>query len=154
MLPRSEWSTPMNDIIHGRDDCDAAGGRKVGRKLTSQLHHTVYLVAAALAIWLVLSVWLFASGSGVTDYLLFIVSGFILVVVSLIVILSRVGGKASKSESDEPPLREWTRSDFDLDQGHLSSKQAATQILLPIAAVAFGMTLFGVVLLVVERMTA
>lgn len=144
----------MNDIVHGRDDSAAAGDRKTGRKLTSHLHHTVYLVAAALAIWLVLSVWLFASNSGVTDYLLFIISGFILVVVSLVVILSRVGGKASKSQSAEPPLREWTDTDFDVGQGHLTSKQAATQILLPIAAVAFGMTLFGVVLLVVERVTA
>jgi hypothetical protein len=150
----------MNDIlIHGRDHVaeDAASGVHRRRPVTRNLHRGVYVTVISLAIWLILSVWLFA-GTGVTDYLLFVVSGFIAVVVSLVLILSRVGHKAATSQADLPPWREWTQWDFEIGQGgdrsQLSSKQAAMQILLPIAAVAFGMTLFGVVLLVVERLSS
>jgi hypothetical protein len=133
----------------------ASGGGQ--RPVTSTLHRRVYATVVGLAIWMVLSVWLFA-GAGVTDYLLFVVSGFIAVVVSLILILSRVGRTAATRQGDLPPLREWARWDFEIGQGRdrsrLSSVQAAMQILLPIAAVAFGMTIFGVVLLVVEHISA
>lgn len=142
----------MNDIAHTSDQATGrtrtTGAR---RPVTSYLHRDVYLVAAGLAIWMVLSVWLFAAG-GVTDYLLFIASGFILIVVSLVSILSRLGRRAVTAEADQPTLREWTHSDFEIGQGgdrsRLSSMQAATLILLPLAAVAFGMTLFGVVYLI------
>src|SRR5215469_4733427 len=79
----------MNDTAHSDDHAGKAAS--AGRPVTSRLHRDVYLTAAALAIWLLLSVWLFA-GAGVTNYLLLIISGFIFVVVALISILSRVGG--------------------------------------------------------------
>jgi hypothetical protein len=152
----------MNDIhaaehATGHVSTESARAGKQ-RPVTSTLHRQVYTTVAGLAIWMVLSVWLFAANAGVTNWLLFVVSGFIFVVVSLVSILSRVGGKAAKTRADLPPLREWARWDFEIGQGRdrsrLSSMQAATQILLPIAAVAFGMTLFGVVLLVVEHVSA
>jgi hypothetical protein len=39
----------------------------------------------------------------------------------------------------------WARSDFETGQGRLPAAEAAVQALLPIAAVAFGMTIFGIV---------
>ena len=148
----------MNDI-HAENSSIETGARDSGRRrpVTGNLHQGVYWTAAGLAIWMVLSVWLFA-GSGVTDYLLFIVSGFICIVVLLVFILSRVGHKAATSEAEMPPLREWTKSDFEIgqagDRSQLGSRQAATLILLPIAAVAFGMTLFGLIFLFVIRLSA
>jgi hypothetical protein len=127
------------------------------RPVTTTLDRRIYATVVGLAVWLILSVWLFA-GAGVMDYLLFVVSGFIAIVVSLILILSRVGRTAATRQGDLPSLREWARWDFEIGQGgdrsRLSSVQAATQILLPITAVAFGMTLFGVVMLVVEHVSA
>jgi hypothetical protein len=143
----------MNDIAHNNNHAtdDIAHGGDMRRPVTSILHRDVYLVVAGLAVWMVLSVWLFASSGGITDYLLFIVSGFILIVVALVWILSRLGRRAAKLQAEQPTLREWTHSDFEIGQGgdrsRLSSPQAATLILLPLAAVAFGMTLFGVVYL-------
>ncbi len=155
----SNGSEATNDIAHNdvaRNDNhvtrNVAHGGDPRRPVTSILHRDIYLVVAGLAVWMVLSVWLFASGSGVTDYLLFIVSGFILVVVALVSILSRIGRRAASAQAERPTLSEWTQSDFEIGQGgdrsRLSSPQAATLILLPLAAVAFGMTLFGVVYLI------
>jgi hypothetical protein len=134
------------------------------RPVVKGLHPRVYKLAIALAAWLVLSVWIFAAG-GVTDYLLTIVSGFIGIAVGLPLILSRVGhndgaadphskSAVEQSNSDiarQMSFRDWADSDFDTWQGRLSGRQAAVQILLPIAAVAFGMTAFGIALHVAEH---
>jgi hypothetical protein len=47
------------------------------------VHPRVYMALVGLALWFVLSVWGFA-GDGYADYLLAIVSGFILIVVALV----------------------------------------------------------------------
>lgn len=126
-------------------------GEDAKRPVTSRLHPRVYAAVVGLTAWLVLSVWFFA-GAGVTDYLLFIVSGFFFVAVALPIILSRVGRTDSAEGDDgQPPFRDWAKSSFDTCYGRLSGAQAATQILLPIAAAAFGMTAFGIALHIVEH---
>jgi hypothetical protein len=122
-----------------------------GHRVTRRLHPRVYTLMIGLALWLVLSVWLFA-GTGVADYLLVIVSGFIVVAVALPLILSRVTRIDDATDDDEPQsYHDWSVADFDTWQGRLSGAQAATQILLPIAAVAIGMTVFGIALHVAEH---
>jgi hypothetical protein len=126
-------------------------------RTTSWLHPRVYAAVIGLVAWFVLGVWSFA-GVGVTDYLLFIVSGFIFIAVSLPLILSRVGradnatnGDAANSDENPASFRDWARWDFDTWQGRLTGTQAATQILLPIAAAAFGMTALGIAFHIVEH---
>jgi hypothetical protein len=105
-----------------------------------------------LALWLVMSVWLFFAGAGTTDYLLFVVSGFIFMAVALPSILSLVERTDSgATEADQLSFREWAKSDFDTWQGRVSGAEAAVQVLLPICAVAFGMTAFGIALYIAER---
>jgi hypothetical protein len=120
-------------------------------RIARRLHPRVYALMIGLALWLVLSVWLFA-GSGIADYLLVIVSGFIVIAVALPLILSRVTRIDDAADDDEPQsFRDWSAADFDTWEGRLSGAQAATQILLPIAAVAIGMTVFGIALHVAEH---
>jgi hypothetical protein len=121
-------------------------------RATSRLHKRVYTLLMAFSAWFALAVWIFA-GRGVTDYLLFIVSGFIFVVVTLQLILSRVGRTAEggKDCDDWASFREWATSDFETWQDRLSGAQAAVHILLPIAVAAFGMTAFGIIFHITER---
>jgi hypothetical protein len=127
-------------------------GKVTTRPVTNRLHPRVYTLLIGLALWFILSVWSFA-GAGVTDYLLFIVSGFIFIAVALPVILSRVERLKNKASGEhaQPSLREWASWDFETSQGRLSGMQAALQILLPIAAAAFGMTAFSIALHIAER---
>ena len=136
----NDLNTPANQNDNGK------------HAVTSRLHPLVYALMIGLAFWFVLSVWGF-SGAGVTDYLLFIVSGFIFVAVALPVILSRVQrfNDAATTENAQPSLREWASWDFEIWQGRLSGMQAALQILLPIAAAAFGMSAFAIALHIAER---
>ena len=120
--------------------------------VTRRLHPRVYVLLVGLAAWPVMSVWLFA-GAGTTDYLLFVVSAFIFIAVALPSILSRVGPiePVETSETDRLSFREWAKSDFDTWQGRVSGAEAAVQVLLPICAVAFGMTAFGIALYIAEH---
>jgi hypothetical protein len=122
----------------------------VRRPVTSRLHPRVYAILVGLALWFVLSAWIFA-GSGVIDYLLFIISGFIMIAVALPGILSAVGrGERTTDNTYPPSFRRWARSGFETWQGRLTGVEAAVQILLPIAAVAFGMTAIGIALLIAK----
>lgn len=117
----------------------------------SSLHPRVYKLMIGLTAWFVVSVWLFA-GAGVTDYLLFVVSGFIFIAVALPLILAAVD-TTRKTPGDEAPkraspraqsFRDWMTGSFATWGGALDGKEALVQVLLPFAAVAFGMTIFGV----------
>jgi hypothetical protein len=128
------------------------------RPTSNRLHPAVYGILIALAAWFALAVWSFAGG-GVTDYLLFIVSGFIFVAVALPFILSRVGHdeaahEAEEQERDAPSLPDWAASNYETWTGPLSGAEAATQILLPIAAGAVGMTVIGIIFLIAEHSAA
>jgi hypothetical protein len=99
------------------------------------------------------TVWSF-FGPGVTDYLLFIVGGFIGVVIALQLILSGVRRptEIANSNTNQPPsFHDWVRGDFDTENGPLSSADAAIIILLPIVAAAIGMMTFGIEFLIVKH---
>lgn len=120
--------------------------------VTTWLHPVVYGLLIALTAWFALAVWSFA-GSGLVDYLLFIVCGFMFVAVALPLVLSRVGhaDPAAPRDPQHPhhdgqlPLRAWARWDYDTWTGRLKGSQAAVQILLPIASAAVGMTVIGII---------
>ena len=61
------------------DDNSRVDESTPGNQTTSRLHPRVYGLITGLVAWLVVSVWIFA-GTGPTDYLLAIVSGFIFII--------------------------------------------------------------------------
>jgi hypothetical protein len=118
----------------------------------SSLHPQIYVALVGFALWFALAVWGFA-GPGEVDYLLVIVSGFVCIVVALQLIMSRVpraDHAPAEDAADAQPLRRWLRATFATEQDQLTGTEAATLILLPIAAGAIGMTLFGIIFHVVE----
>jgi hypothetical protein len=65
-------------------------GNSASQTVTGSLHPRVYTILIGLALWMALWVWSFVGG-GETDYILFIVTGFIIVVVvALQLVLMRV----------------------------------------------------------------
>jgi hypothetical protein len=123
---------------------------RANRANRDDLHPLVYLAILGLALWFVLSAWGFFADTGYTDLLLAVVSGFILISVALPIIASRVwrnNQEPGAAPRDKRAFRDWACCDFAACDCRLSGASAAVQILLPIAAVAFGMTAFGIVLL-------
>ena len=125
------------------------------RPVSNGLHPYVYAGIAALAIWFVLAVWWSFASDGYTDFLLFVISGFILTFVSFALVLSRVsrGDDVDADGAPVPPrsFRGWASREFDTWQYRLKGGDAAAEVLLPIAAIAFGMTAIGIVAHVVSH---
>ncbi|HET9716347.1 MAG TPA: hypothetical protein VFP60_09210 [Pseudolabrys sp.] len=119
---------------------------------TDRLHPLVYGSIVVLAIWLVGSVWaLFSRGTyaGVT---VIVVTLFFLVAVGIPVLIWLTWRRNSEPDvqrADATPFREWAANSFETWTGAMKARDASIQILLPIAAVALGMTIFGVVFLLV-----
>jgi L-asparagine transporter-like permease len=107
------------------------------------MHPRVYTILIGLTAWFALAVWSFA-GVGLVNYLLFVVCGFLFVAVALMLILSSVGHTTAR-EDQKPSFRDWARRGYETWAGEVSGAEAATQILLPIAAAAVGMTAIGII---------
>ena len=111
-----------------------------------RLHPRVYTAIVALTVWLILSAWLFFATGTYTSLALTVVTGLLGVAIGLPLIMSRVGyGLEDAEHSHQRPrqYRDWAAGEFDAWQTHLGAREATLQVLLPIAAVAFGMTLIG-----------
>lgn len=120
------------------------------RPTYDELHPFVYRSMIGLTIWLVLSIWaLFDRGSYV-GLTLAMITVFFVIAVGIPVLLWRTWRRNAvpdeQNRTDEP-FDDWASHSFVTWTGSVSGREAATQILLPIAAVAFGMTIFGVAFL-------
>jgi hypothetical protein len=117
------------------------------------LHPTVYMVLIGLTAWLVVAIWGFGY-DGQTDYLLAIVTGFLVIAVGIPSILALMVHRQSNSDetksSTKTSLREWMAGDFDTWQDRVRGRNAAVEVLLPMAAIAIGMTAFAIVLHFIE----
>lgn len=127
------------------------------RRPSDRLHPRVYTAMAMLAGWIAAAVWAFGTDR-YADYLLAIVSGFLFIVVVLAYVLSRVGtrdpGARTANQTEVAPqtetFRDWALGEFDTWQDRVKASSAAVEILLPMAAIAFGMTAIGLVYLFVH----
>ena len=114
----------------------------------THLHPAVYAALLGFVSWLVIAVWGFAR-DGLTDYLMVIVSGFIVLFAAIPVTLylmvqsQRTGDQ--DGEGNQQSFRDWAAGEFGTWQDRVKGANAAVEILLPIAALAIGITAFAVV---------
>lgn len=123
-------------------------GRSSDRQRTQQFHPLIYWTIVGLCLWLVVSVWGFAA-PGQTGLALTVVSLFIAVAVGIPVVLwgiSRGARSRRKDPAETPRFGDWLACDFEDWSGRQRGRDAAVEVLLPIAAVAFGMSAFALVL--------
>lgn len=116
--------------------------------LCEDLHPTVYRSIIGLTIWLVLSIWLLFDRGAYVGLNLAIITVFFVIVVGVPLVLAftwRRNSAVHEGDKAATSFREWAGSEFATFTGGLSGREAAMQILLPIAAVAIGMTIFGLV---------
>jgi hypothetical protein len=111
---------------------------------TSRLHRGVYFIMLGLAVVLAFSVWGFA-GPGYSDFALFVVTGFVAVVVGLQAALWAVAGRRRYPRGSRESFRRWADSEFVTWQGRLKARNAAIEVLLPLAAAAFMMLACAIV---------
>jgi hypothetical protein len=117
------------------------------------VHPFVYAAVIGLALWFVASAVLGFGSDGYTDFLLVVVGGFIVIAVAIPCVLLLVWYRHRDVDASQEgrggqreTFRDWAAGDLDTWQDRPAASNAAVEILLPIAAVAFGMTAFGIVL--------
>lgn len=120
-----------------------------------ELHPLVYGSMIGFTLWLVVAAWAFFDDGAYTGFLLAVVTGFFLVFIGLPVALWRTWRKHSDEVGDlhHTRFRDWARGECATWQCRLSGAEAAVQALLPIAALAMGMTAIGIVFAVVAAGT-
>ena len=115
-----------------------------------ELHPLIYGSLIGLTMWLVLSVWGLFSRGAYEGLTLSIITLFFVILVGIPVLLW-ITWRRNIDPSDQhihtASFGEWTSRPFVTWTGGISGREAAVQILLPIAAVAFGMTIFGLAFL-------
>ena len=114
---------------------------------TDRLPLVVYAVLGGLVLWLALAAWGFA-GPGYADLSLTVVTGFLIIVIAIPFVLWRMWRANSDAKADDgkrEPFAEWAAGDFETWQDRVKGKNAAAEIILPIAATAVGMTAFVIV---------
>ena len=119
------------------------------RRVSDELHPFVYWAMVGLALWFVLSAWLLFGGAEYMGLLLAMVSVLLLIAVavpSAIWLSWRKFPGSGAAANQSGTVREWMAGDFETWQGRVSGREAAIEILLPLAAVAFGLSAFGIAL--------
>jgi hypothetical protein len=110
-----------------------------------ELHPAVYRALVGFTVWLVLSIWALFSGAyfGLTAA---VITFFFVVLVGIPTLLWLSWRHNAEDENhDSEAFNEWLVHSFKSATGTLSGREATMQILLPIAAVSLGMTIFGLV---------
>lgn len=118
---------------------------------SNALHPRITVLIVVMVLWFAVAVWGFALDR-YADYLLAVVSGLILMALAIPYALWRQNRRV-RGDRRAPPesLRDWASGEFDTWQDHVKAKNAAAEIMLPIAAAAAGMTIFGIVFHLVAR---
>lgn len=118
------------------------------RPVHDDLHPLVYKSMVGLTLWLVGSIWLLFDRGAYVGLNLLIVTVFFVIAVAIPVALWltwRRNTPVDEQGGTDERFGDWSAREFATWTGGISGKQAAMQILLPIAAVSIGMTIFGLV---------
>jgi hypothetical protein len=120
--------------------------------VSDKLHPYVYVAIVGLGLWYVVSAWAGFVAEDDIAYLLAVVSGlfFITIDIPCALWLAWRTGRDPNARERRTSFREWASGNFRTWQGDLKASSAAIQILLPIAAVAFGMTAFAAITRAIE----
>lgn len=115
-----------------------------------QLHPAVYGAAVGLVAWFALAAWILFDRQSDIELPLGMVSVLFLVAVLVPWALSLVWKRhvMPHQHPTKTSFRDWQAGDFAVWGSKLHGTHAAIDMLLPLAAVAFGLTAIGIVFLI------
>lgn len=114
----------------------------------ARLHPYMYKIMMLLVLWMLVAAWGFV-GNGYTELALGMITFFLIVSVGLIAVLWRISRRGPGSGLDKGRSRTlgaWLDGEVQIWGSRIHGTHAATQIILPLAAAAVGMTVLMIVL--------
>ncbi len=125
------------------------------RPVFDHLHPKVYATAVGFVIWFAVAAWILfdhrVGGQSDVSLPLAMMSVLLLIAVVLPWALSLIWKRDRMpydGHTTSVTYRDWRRGDFAVWGGRVHSMHAAIDMLLPLAAVAFGLTCIGIVFLI------
>ncbi len=122
------------------------------KEVSDRLHPRIYMAAAGLLVWFVIAAWLLFGGPGYIGLALAMISVLVFMAIAIPLALWRTNVRSQRSnlpsraaEQKSETLEMWLRGQFATWTDHEKGSTAAIEILLPLAAVAFGITALGIV---------
>lgn len=117
--------------------------------VSDHVHPRIYMAAAGLLVWFVIAAWLLFGGSDYIELALAMISVLVFMTIAIPLALWRTHLTAQRSsrttEQGSETLDKWLRGQFATWTDQEKGSTAAIEILLPQAAVAFGITALGIV---------
>ncbi len=128
-------------------------------RVFDEIHPLVHKAAAGLLIWFVVAAWLLFSGAGYIELVLAMVSVLVFMALAIPTVLWRAGVAARRSgaagaegiessavgSAAPTTFSAWLQGRFATWTDVERPSTAAIEVLLPLAAVAFGLTAIGIV---------
>jgi hypothetical protein len=116
-----------------------------------QIHPNIHGAAVGLVAWFAVAAWILFDRQSDIELPLAMVSALLLMAVlvpwSLSLVWKNTSGRI-KAHPHQTAFRDWREADFAVWGSKLHGMHAAIDMLLPLAAVAFGLTALGVVFLI------
>jgi hypothetical protein len=115
--------------------------------ISDSLHPLVNMAIIALVLMFVAPVWMFFDSGPYEAWLDVVVTGLFVIAIAIPALLWLTWRRNADDARDEthPSFRDWAVGDFDTLTGPVKGANATAEVLLPIAAVAVGMMVLGLV---------
>ena len=124
-----------------------------GRTLHRWIHPAVYEIAIGLVALFTIAAWLAFDHRNDAELPLSMITVFLVIGASVIAIISRLWrrrGPVSAAFRESDTLRHWMSGDFVVWGSRIKGSDALVDMLLPVAAAAFGMVAIGIVFTIVH----
>ena len=117
------------------------------RPISDSLHPLVNMSIIGLVLMFVAAVWIFFDSGPYEAWLDVVVTGLFVIAIAIPALLWLTWRRNADSARDDSHLsfRDWAVGDFNTLTGPVKGANATAEVLLPIAAVAVGMTVLGLV---------
>jgi hypothetical protein len=117
------------------------------RPISGSLHPLVNIAIIGLVLMFVAAMWMFFDSGPYEAWLDVVVTGLFAIAIAIPALLWLTWRRNADSARDDRHLsfRDWAMGDFNTLTGRVKGVNATAEVLLPIAAVAVGMTLLGLV---------
>lgn len=115
--------------------------------ISDSLHPLVNMAIIGAALMFVAAVWIFFDSGPYEAWLDVVVTGLFVIAIAIPALLWLTWRRNADGARDDSHLsfRDWAAGEFDTLTGPVKGANATAEVLLPIAAVAVGMTVLGLV---------
>ena len=113
--------------------------------ISESLHPLVNIAIIGLVSMFVAAVWMFFDSDPYGAWLDVVITGLLVVAIAIPALCWLTWRRNADGARDEghPNFRDWAVGEFDTLTGPVKGANATAEVLLPIAAVAVGMTVLG-----------